>query len=107
MHVGNIVALNPVQWDEFISSKHTERDKRQLLQNQGVQNKVVQYFVKDNHAALYDTTRSHRDNVQTHNTKLQQIFGGRSTLLRHLNDLRKTRIRWEIKFVFLFQNPVI
>lgn len=38
-------------------------------------------------------------------TKLQ-FLGGFFILMRQLNNLRKTRIRWEIKFVFFFQGPV-
>jgi hypothetical protein len=35
-----------------------------------------------------------------------QFLGGFFILLRQLNNLRKTRIRWETKFVFFFQGPV-
>jgi hypothetical protein len=35
-----------------------------------------------------------------------QFLGGFFILLRQLNNLRKTRIRWQIKFVFFFQDPV-
>ena len=39
-------------------------------------------------------------------TMILQFLGGFFILLRQLNDLRKTKIQWEIKFVFFFQGPV-
>ena len=43
--------------------------------------------------------------VEYHDTVLQ-FLGGFFILLWQLNNLCKTRIRWEIKFVFFFQGPV-
>ena len=40
------------------------------------------------------------------NTMILQFLGGFFILLRQLNNLRKTRIQWEIEFVFFFQGPV-
>jgi hypothetical protein len=52
----------------------------------------------------------HRVRVKTEigswSIMILQFLGGFFILLRQLNNLRKTRIRWEIKFVFFFQGPV-
>ena len=66
--------------------------------------------VEDNHVVLHDTTLSQRDVHGTSEglwtTIILQFLGGLSIPLRQLNNLRKTRIRWEIKFIFFFQSPV-
>ena len=39
--------------------------------------------------------------------KILQFLGGFFiSMRRQLNNLRKSRIRWKIKFVFFFQGPV-
>ena len=40
------------------------------------------------------------------NAMILQFLGEFFILLRQLNNLRKTRIQWEIKFVFFLQCPV-
>ena len=40
-------------------------------------------------------------------TTTLQFLGGLFIPLRQLNNLRKTRIRREIKFIFIFQGPII